>query len=137
MRNNSFNPFNGDSNGPENSQVPVFVNFLDGQGHMHEFRPITLPAIPRKGEVIDGEWMGREECSQYEVVRFFHCVPTNYCKEPHLYLYLNRLDDCARPRDEDLRDEQRRGMEKLNSLEKLLRSLIDSASASSKSTGAT
>jgi hypothetical protein len=106
-------------------QIPVYVNFFDAKQIMHEYGPIYLPSIPRQGEILEGEWM-RRPYQHFEVVRVFHCRRCKIlCKEPHIYLYLDRLTFGQRPRDEDLRDELRRGMEKIKAVEGLLKTVLD------------
>jgi hypothetical protein len=78
-----------------------------------DYGPVILPAIPRTGEVIDGEWIGKD--AEYEVVRVFYCVPTDYCDAPHVHLYITRLEE-ERPRDEDLRDAVRRALKQIEKL---------------------
>jgi hypothetical protein len=124
MRNNSFNLF-GNSNQSQQAQpIPVFVSYDapsddDEEDGAYDGGPIFLPVIPRQGEVLDGEWIGQDE--DYEVIRVCHCVPSIQCDKPHLYLLLERLEMCRRPRDEDLRDDIKRGMKRIETLETFVR----------------
>ena len=76
--------------------VPVFVNLPEGP----EFGPLFFPAVPRLGEIIEGEWLEREneKDSTFQVSRVFHCKSCPILSDkPHIYLYLDRLEDYELP----------------------------------------
>lgn len=100
--------FGSNSEQSDSSRVPIFVNLPDGR----EFGPLFLPAVPRLGEIIEGGWLGlepeeeekeNEDYSGYfEVSRVFHCksddsLPRPLSDKPHIYLYLNPLDQWELP----------------------------------------
>jgi hypothetical protein len=60
-----------------------------------EYGPFVFPTLPRKGEFIQPEWLGKNNASwcdaSYEVIGVEHCVPDGFpCEVPFVYLWVIR-----------------------------------------------